>query len=270
MTRTHLNSRFASLTNFVTFSQFKGVPEHVQHSIQVMVDYTLNGILTATVTAFNMYKKYLGSSKKSVVWDSFRHDVCSEHAETVHYEMVPSPFQTKITLGFWKPISVLPEWFHIMGPEDALKMSKSNETYTITCGNNVFRMKKGKHEVLFESRRGAEEAPFHILESRLYGETDSDFEQMFPCGVDISDFARFVFRPVDIENLVDTQGSRIALYELLPYMLSRICEQAQMSLHHFAKDSLYVTMIMDDTYDCYKIHNNEIVYPFRLDAYEQV
>ena len=178
------------------------------------------------------------------------------------YDIIEVPFDVQCIIQTpgteMNPCVVLGKWF--------LESKKGhNETYSceINSSQSTFMLRKKHMELCFQKEENDTFNPdsFTILESRLSGKPGSLFAQHFPLGIDITEFAEYVFRPTTPEKL---ESVSVQLYELLPFILHNVASTFNKPLTYYEKETLYVSILLDDTYDVYNIQYNDCIFPFSL------
>jgi hypothetical protein len=118
----------------------------------------------------------------------------------------------------------------------------------------AFSFQKDGTEIHYSKSRSSSD----ILESRLCGKEGSLFAYHYPLGIEITEFARLIFQKQPMETLMDIQ---VYLYEVLPFMFYAISLQMETSLTYYEQESVFVTLLMDDTFDLYEIGHDDGIYP---------
>ena len=70
-----------------------------------------------------------------------------------------------------------------------------------------------------------------------------------------------MFQPTRLEECQDVS---LRLYELLPFVIWCISIHLEQPLTFYEKETLYVSILIDDTFDVYEIQWNDYIFPFSL------
>jgi hypothetical protein len=141
-----------------------------------------------------------------------------------------------------------------------------SETIVITKNTAQFHFQR-QNDQQYVGKNNNVLNEFSIIESRLSGKPGSLFNEHFPLGIDITEFAQTIFQPTQLEQLIDIT---LKLYEILPFLLLCISNSYNKQIIYYDKNSLYVSILLDETFELYNIEADTCIFPFSLNTLTSV
>lgn len=213
---------------------------------------------TGVVVAICAHKLLNGNTRtrQYIHWQSTTDD-------EVFYELISTPFDVEFIWNGWKKWDILPVWFRTLTPLEMISNWNKRRVYHATFQKNKFRLMSKNSDWKFDMTKNNDD----IGEARLYGTEASLFERHFPCGIIITEFAKLVCQSYAETQTIGKDEQKIHLYEILPLILYKVSVELDLPSHHYEKDTMYVTLLMEESCDMYTIYPNDVVLPFSLTNY---
>lgn len=214
------------------------------------------------IRLLNIFVKILEPCTSHTIWE-----IDWDISEPLQYTVYENPFSFNIACAYTKnirnilgkqfslPFRILPQWFEYLEYTE-LKDDNESSVYEMSLskhmGNCTFDFSLGESSLHIEKH---EETISRYIEVRLNGTSGSLFEQHYPMGIELTEIGNIIF---SASVLVQNTKYDFKLYEFLPFLLYFGTGHKKQTLP-YEKDSLFVTLLEDDTFSLQTLKWNDSV-----------